>query len=202
MKKIAKMAVISCLITGAANAAPNINKDYVRSLAAPGKSVLVIEYYGADGSVIERKGYASEKGFSADDNLAIKVNDKTSLRLWGIEPCKGDFVNRQEDYAGSCKNFAAQQLNIMLQSPKVVYCRAFFSEMNASNQNATCFGYYNYPNAMDSVDMIEEQLLSIGAVRLTRKKDGSANRGDLVGAEEVGKAGSYGFWADTREVAK
>ncbi|MDM7852983.1 hypothetical protein KHQ08_18180 (plasmid) [Pseudochrobactrum algeriensis] len=202
MRGISKLAVLTCILAGSASAAPQIDKTYIRSLAAPGKSVLVIEYYGADGKVAERKGYASEAGFSANDDLGIQVNSKTSVKLWGIEPCKGDFVNRKEDFAGSCNDYAKEQLQIMLKAPSVLYCRAFISEKNAASQNATCFGYYNYPNALDTVDMLEEQLLSIGAVRLNRKKNGEAERADLTDAEQIGKDGSYGFWADEREVAQ
>lgn len=202
MRTFSKIAVLSCMIAVTAQAAPQIDKTYVRSLAAPGKTVLVIEYYGADGKVSERKGFASETGFAANDDLGIQVNAKTSLKLWGIEPCKDDFVNRKEEYSGSCSGYAKEQLEIMLKAPKVLYCRAFISEKNAASQNATCYGYYNYPNSLDTVDMLEEQLLSIGAVRLNRKKDGKAERADLIDAEEVGKDGSYGFWADTREAAQ
>lgn len=65
-------------------------------------------------------------------------------------------------------------------------------------QNATCYGYYNYPGAMDSVDNFEEQLLSLGALRLAKKPDGSVERPDLQEAEKLGKKGDFGMWADPR----
>ena len=90
----------------------------------------------------------------------------------------------------------------MLQSPKVLFCRAFISEQTAPVQDVTCYGYYNYPGAMDTVDNLEEQLLSLGAVRLTKKADGSFERPDLTEAQEIGQKGSYGMWADPRVKAQ
>jgi hypothetical protein len=55
---------------------------------------------------------------------------------------------------------------------------------------------------MDTVDNLEEQLLSLGAVRLTKKADGSFERPDLTEAQEIGQKGSYGMWADPRVKAQ
>lgn len=180
-----------------ASAVGDIDQNYIRSLAAPGKTVLVIEYYDGGGKVGERKGYASATGFKAAAPTDIKVDDKTVLHLYGLEPCQGEMVNRSEDFAGSCADFAQQQLAIMLQSPKVIFCRAFVSEQNAPRQDATCYGYYNYPGSLDTIDMFEEQLLSLGALRISAKPDGSPMRPDLVEAEKIGKGG-FGMWADPR----
>lgn len=72
------------------------------------------------------------------------------------------------------------------------------SEEGASLQNATCYGYYNFPGSLDSVDMFEEQLLSLGALRLAKKPDGTPIRPDLAEAQEIGQKGSFGMWADPR----
>ena len=48
-----------------AHAAGPVDESYVRSLAAPGKTVLVMEYYDGQGKVIGRKGFASASGFRA-----------------------------------------------------------------------------------------------------------------------------------------
>ncbi len=85
----------------------------------------------------------------------------------------------------------------LLQSPKVIYCRAFVTEQNAPLQDATCYGYYNYPGSLDTVDMFEEQLVSLGTHRIAKKADGSPARADLVEAEKIGRGG-YGMWADPR----
>ena len=106
-----------------ASAVGDIDQNYIRSLAAPGKTVLVIEYYDGGGKVGERKGYASATGFKAAAPTDIRVDDKTVLHLYGLEPCQGEMVNRSEDFAGSCADFAQQQLAIMLQSPFVVFRR-------------------------------------------------------------------------------
>ncbi|ACM40296.1 MULTISPECIES: hypothetical protein [Rhizobium/Agrobacterium group] len=191
-------ALAGCAMATQAFAAPAINKDYVKSLAAPGKTALVIEYYDGNGKVVDRKGYATASGFKAVSGTDFKIDDKTTVHLYGLQPCKGDLVNRTEDYAGTCDDYALKQLQVMLQSPKVVFCRAFVSEQGATMQNATCYGYYNYPGAMDSVDNFEEQLLSLGALRLAKKPDGSVERPDLQEAEKLGKKGDFGMWADPR----
>ena len=46
--------------------------------------------------------------------------------------------------------------------------------------------------------MFEEQLLSLGALRLAKKPDGTPVRPDLSKAEEIGQKGSFGMWADPR----
>jgi hypothetical protein len=84
-----------------------------------------------------------------------------------------------------------------LKFPKVILCRAFVSEEGATKQDVTCFGYYNFPGSLDSIDNFEEQLLSLGALRLAKKPDGSPLRPDLVEAEKVGRQG-YGMWSDPR----
>lgn len=175
----------------------DIDQNYIKSLAAPGKTVLVVEYYDGDGKVADRKGYASAIGFKAVAPTDIKVDDKTVLHLYGLEPCQGEMVNKAENFSGSCADFAQQQLAIMLQSPKVIFCRAFFSEQNAPKQDATCYGYYNYPGSLDTIDMFEEQLLSLGALKISAKPNGSPMRPDLVEAEKIGKGG-FGMWADPR----
>ncbi|RWI67714.1 hypothetical protein [Mesorhizobium sp.] len=198
MKRTIIATLASCAMATPVLSVEDINKDYIKSLAAPGKSVLVVEYYDGSGKVVDRKGYASQAGYKAVSPTDFRVDEKTTLHLFGLEPCQGEMVNRKEDFAGACSAFAQEQLQIMLKSPKVIFCRAFVSEQNAAKQNATCYGYYNYPGSLDTVDMFEEQLLSLGALRLAKKPDGTHVRPDLAKAEEIGKAGSYGMWADPR----
>jgi hypothetical protein len=188
------VAVSACL---PAHAAGPVDEAYVRSLAAPGKTVLVMEYYDGQGKVSERKGYASASGFRAVSATDFQVDANLTVHLYGIEPCKGDMVNRKENFAGSCDNYARQSLATLLQSPRVIYCRAFVSETGAPAQDATCYGYYNYPGSLDSVDMFEEQLVSVGSHRITRRPDGAPARTDLKEAEDIGRRG-HGMWADPR----
>ncbi|MCF1450516.1 hypothetical protein FS815_27470 [Agrobacterium vitis] len=197
--KMKLLSAIALLMIGhPAQAAPDINKDYIRSLAAPGKMVLVIEYYDGAGNVVSRKGYSSPTPFQAASPTDIKVNDSTSIKLYGLKPCDGEFVNRRDDYAGSCDAYAKDQLAAMLKGSKVVFCRAFMTEANAGTQNATCFSYTSFPGSMDSVDMIEEQLVSLGAVTVTTKADGSPVRPDLANAQKIAVEGAFGMWADPR----
>ncbi len=139
MKRTAAILLSATVSVLPAFAVGDVDQNYIRSLAAPGKTVLVIEYYGGEGKVTERKGYASATGFKAVSPTDFAVDDKTVLHLYGLEPCEGEVVNRSEDFAGSCADFAQRQLAIMLQSPKVIFCRAFVSEQNARSrtQHAT-----------------------------------------------------------------
>lgn len=184
-------------LTGLAHTADAIDKDYIRSLAAPGKTVLVIEYYDGQGKIAGRKGFASASGFAAVSPTDFRVDETVSIHLYGIEPCAGDMVNRREDFAGSCADFAKRGLETLLKSPKVIFCRAFISERQAPAQDATCYGYYHYPGSLDTVDMFEEQLVSLGTHRIAKKSDGALARPDLEQAEKLGKGG-FGMWADPR----
>jgi hypothetical protein len=189
--------VIAASVPMPADAAGPVDRDYVRSLAAPGKTVLVVEYYDGQNAVVARKGYASAGGFQAFSATEFKVDDKTSLHLFGVEPCDGEMVNRTDGFSGRCDDFASEQLAIKLKAAKVLYCRAFLSEQNAGTQDVTCFGYYNYPGALDTVDNIEEQLVSLGALRLSKNAGGTLLRPDLAAAEGIGRGG-FGMWADPR----
>lgn len=188
------MAISMCL---PAYAVGPVDEAYVRSLAAPGKTVLVMEYYDGQGDVSERKGYASASGFKAVAATDFQVDANLTVRLFGIEPCQGDMVNRKEDFAGSCDAYARQGLATLLQSPRVIYCRAFVSETGAAVQDATCYGFYNYPGSLDTIDMFEEQLVSVGSHRIAKQPDGTPARTDLENAEAIGRSG-YGMWADPR----
>lgn len=189
------LAAISASL--AAHAAGPIDESYIRSLAGPGKTVLVMEYYDGQGKVSERKGFTSASGFRATSATDFRVDANLTVHLYGIEPCKGDMVNLKEGFTGSCEDYARQGLSTLLQSPRVIYCRAFVSETGAQAQDATCYGYYNYPGSLDSIDMFEEQLVSLGTHRVARKPDGALARTDLAEAEAIGRKG-YGMWADPR----
>lgn len=188
------IAISACLPV---HAAGPVDEAYVRSLAAPGKTVLVMEYYDGQGEVSERKGYTSASGFKAISATDFRIDASVTVHLYGIEPCKGDMVNRKEDFAGSCEDYARQGLATLLQSPRVIYCRAFISEAGAQDQDSSCYGYYNYPGSLDTVDMFEEQLVSLGTHRMTRLPDGTPARPDLKEAEDIGRRG-FGMWADPR----
>lgn len=197
MNRLVGMTVGMALMATHATAAPAINEDYIKSLVAPDKTVLVIEYYDQQGEVRDRKGYASTEGYTATSATAFRVDSATSIQLYGLETCSGDLVVRSEDFSGTCEQYGQEQLQILLRSAKVVFCRAFVSEENAANQDATCFGYYHFPGSLDSVDMFEEQLVSLGALRVANGPNGNPLRADLAEAQEVGRGG-FGMWADPR----
>lgn len=198
---ISSFGLFLAMIVPSAAAAP-VDKAYIRSLAAPGKTVLVVEYYDGQGGVRDRKGFASASGFKAVSATDFAVNDKITIHLFGIEPCDGEMVNRRESFAGRCKDYAERGLEELLNDPKVIYCRAFVSEIKAPVQDATCYGYYNYPGALNTVDMLEEQLVSVGTHRVAERADGSTARPDLDQAEKIARGGAFGMWADPRTEAQ
>lgn len=184
-----------------AQAIEPIDQSYVRSLAAPGKTVLVMEYSDATGAVVDRKGYAAADGFKAISGTAFAINASTTVNLYGLEACDGDMVNEREGFTGSCADWALQGLTIELKNPKVIYCRAFVSEQNAAQQDASCYVYVYFPDALDSVYNLEEQLVSMGNLRLAKDRAGEPLRPDLEDDAEIGKQG-YGMWADPRVQAQ
>ena len=197
MNRLVGLAVGTAILTSPAFAASAINEDYVKSLVAPDKMVLVIEYYDQNGEVRDRKGFASREGYTATSATDFQVDATTSIHLYGLETCSGDLVVRSEDFSGTCQQYGQEQLQILLRSAKVVFCRAFVSEENAASQDATCYGYYHFPGTLESVDMIEEELVSLGALRVADGPDGQPLRADLADAQEVGRQG-FGMWADPR----
>ncbi|TKB29746.1 MAG: hypothetical protein E5W69_04680, partial [Mesorhizobium sp.] len=78
MKGTIIAALASCILATPAFAAPDIDKDYVKSLASPGKTVLVVEYYDGSGKVVDRKGFASASGYQAVSPTDIQIDDKTT----------------------------------------------------------------------------------------------------------------------------
>jgi len=195
------LALPAVLVAAHALGGGTVDRAYVKSLAAPGKAALVIEYYDPAGKVVDRKGFASPSGFHAKSPVDVEVDAKVGLHLYGLEPCWGEMVNQKEGFAGKCGDYARQQLEVLLNSAEVIFCRAFLTERDAPLQDATCFGYYNYPGSLDTVDNLEEQLVSLGALRLSKKQDGSLMRPDLAGAEKIGRGG-FGMWADPRVQAE
>ena len=174
-----------------------IDKDYVRSLAAPGKKVAVIEYYNGNGDVVNRRGFATEDKWIAKNSTEFQINSKSTLKLYGLKPCQGNLVVRNQEYAGTCEEYGHRELQVMLNDPKVILCRAFITEEQAPKQDVTCFGYYNIPGVLDSVENFEEQLVSIGALTVETAADGSLIRDDLADALRIGKKG-FGMWTDSR----
>lgn len=188
--------------SGAAFAADPIDKNYVKSLAAPSKKVLVIEYYDGNGEVTGRKGYTRADSWTAVSPTEFDATDGVRLKLFGLKPCTGDLVVKSENFAGTCEIYAKEALDTILRSAHVLFCRSFVSEAKAASQDTTCYGYYSIPGAMDSVDMLEEQLVSLGGLRLAKKADGSLARPELEQAETIGRKGHYGMWADPRVQAQ
>lgn len=199
MRKVTRSLFMTALFLSAqsAFASGSVDKDYVRSLAVDGKLIAIIEYTDASGGVIERKGYASDKAWLATSPTSFKLSNNVEMQLYGLTPCEGELVVRDEDFAGTCKAYAQENLQIILNAPKVVYCRAFETEKDKPEQTASCYTYFFVKDAVNSVSMIEEDLVSIGAIDIIRNKDGSLQRPDLADALNIGERG-YGMWTDPR----
>jgi hypothetical protein len=201
-KSGALIALALSLFASVSFAAEPIDKAYVKSLAAPDKKVLVVEYLDGEDNVVDRKGYASESGWNAKSPTEFEATKGVVFKLFGVAPCSGELVVKTENFAGTCDDYAKANLQTILSSAHVIFCRSFITEQTAASQDTTCYGYYAVPGAMDSVDMIEEQLVSLGALRPTKKADGTSARPDLADAEEIGSEGSYGMWSDPRTRAQ
>lgn len=169
-----------------------VDKSYVKSLASPDKTVLVIDFRDANGKTVERQGFANSRGFSVTGSTTFAVDANNHINLASIKPCSGSISIPADDYHGSCSGYAQQQLAVQLKNPRVIYCVANFSEKNASEKNAACWGYWFFAGTLDSVSSIEAELLSVGAVELNDK----SNRADLVDAEEIAKKQHVGIWAE------
>ena len=57
--------------------------------------------------------------------------------------------------------------------------------------------HVHFPGSLDTVDMFEEQLVSLGTHRIAKRPDGTPARDDLEEAERIGRGG-FGMWADPR----
>ncbi|TNM66703.1 hypothetical protein FHP24_03215 [Aliirhizobium smilacinae] len=190
---------MGCVFPGSASSAEPLDKNYVRSLAVPEHVVFVMEYRQADQSVADREGLRSKAAFSSVSSTEFAVDQKRHIQLYGVEPCSGAITVRREGYVGSCENYARAQLEILLKHPGVVFCRAFIDQRGKSRQQATCFAYHNFPGRLNSIDMLEEQLVSIGALRLSRSKVGKPLRPDLEEAEQIAKKNAFGLWEGSGE---
>ena len=127
LREFVGVLMCAALAGVSAQAAGSVNSDYIRSLAAPGKTVLVIEYYGSDKTVASRKGFVSSEGFKPISPTDFRVDEKVSLHLYGLEPCRGEMVNQRDGFAGSCDDYAKEQLSVKLRAAKVIFCRAFLT---------------------------------------------------------------------------
>ena len=95
----ASLSLPAILFAAHALAGGAVDAAYVKSLAASGKTVLVVEYYDSDGNVVDRKGFASPSGFRSKSPVDIEVDATLDLHLYGLEPCRGEMVNQKEGVA-------------------------------------------------------------------------------------------------------
>jgi hypothetical protein len=188
-------AAFVALAPALGSAAEPIDKAYIRSLGAPGATIVVMEYRSHQAAQVERQGYRLKTPARASSATSFAVSESLEVSLWGVRPCEGTVSSAWEGFEGSCAEFAQLQLGRLLRNSRVIYCRAFASEKEKPTQNATCFTHHVVEGAMDAVDMIEEQLVSIGALRVERDSDGAALRPDLIAGEKLGKAGAFGLWS-------
>ncbi len=207
MRCTSKLFITLTLLTMTSNhsyADDLINKNYIRSLASPEKYVAVIEYTDANGKVIERKGFASSKGWKAVSPTEFLLAKGVKMNLFGVTPCQGQLVNKRENFSGSCDDYATQHLQIWIKNPKVLLCRSYMHEKNAPSQNTTCYGWYYLPGALDSVDNLEDQLVGVGALKVATKPDSTPLRPDLLPAQKTSQVGmgGLGMWEDPNHKIK
>jgi endonuclease YncB( thermonuclease family) len=190
------LAVVLAPPSNAFSAEP-IDPDYVRSLSIPGHTVFVMEYWQDDAQVVARDGLKSKTPFVAISPTVFEVERQRQIQLYGVEPCDGTVVDRREGFNGTCQDYARSQLDISLRHPRVVFCRAFIGERGKPVQQGTCFAHYFFAGSLNSVDMLESQLVSIGALRLSRTEAGKPVRPDLEDAERIARKNHFGLWGSS-----
>lgn len=193
------VALNLCAAASLAFAADPVDKEYVRALAVPGHFVFVMEYWQGNEKVVARHGLKTEAPFTAVSATEFAINEDLHIALYGVEPCAGRFVSPGDRFDGSCDDYGRMQLQIFLRHPKVVYCRAFIEERLKAKQEAACYAHHHFPGALNSVDLLEDQLVSVGALRLSHRADGSALRPDLEEAEKIAKHNRFGLWSRPQE---
>lgn len=78
--KVPMFAFCAAVIAAPCCAAETIDPAYVKSMAASGKTVLIVEYYDPDGKVVDRKGFASAQGFVVKTPVEIGIDTKTDRK--------------------------------------------------------------------------------------------------------------------------
>jgi len=191
---LTSLAFSFCVASCFADENTSVDKSYIKSLASPDKTVLVVDYRDGNGKTVDRQGFANSRGFSVSAPTKFSIDENNQINLAAIKPCSGSITVPADDYQGSCAGYAQAQLAVQLKNPRVIYCIANFAEKNASEKNATCWGYWFFPGTLDSVSSIEDELLSVGAVELNEK----INRADFVDAMAIAKKQHVGIWAESK----
>ena len=170
--------------------------DYMRELARPDRTLLVMEYIDARlNAATERVGMMVRERFRPVDGTTIRVSDELAVRLGGVVPCASNVPVQHEDYQGTCAGLAAEGLDIELRHASVLLCRAYADQRGQSVQEATCYTYTRIGDALESVDMVEESLVGGGWAFAARGADGVPQRGDLAAAERMAATNGFVLWS-------
>ncbi|WP_370169266.1 hypothetical protein [Sinorhizobium fredii] len=153
----------------------------------------VIEYVDKSyQKVIGQRTFRSQKPFTAGAGPTIELQGIT-LNLYGLSACPTSKNISVYIYNGPCSGAAPQYLNTELSLSPVLLCRVFESAANKRVQDATCFTLYKVLET-EIVHNLEDALLKVGAVTLTRDKEGKPLRPDLIAAEEHAKRKQTLLW--------
>ena len=170
--------------------------DYMRKLARPDRTVLVMEYIDLRlNAATERVGMMARERFRAVDGVTIRVSDELAVRLSGLMPCTSDVPVQHDDYQGTCAGLAAEGLDIELRHASVLLCRAYADQKGKPVQEATCYTYTRIGDALESVDMVEESLVGGGWAFAARGADGVPERADLAAAERMAAVSGLVLWS-------
>lgn len=191
---IAALAGSMSLAPAFALEAPTL--DYMRELARPDRTVLVMEYIAPRlNAAIERTGLAAPERFRPLDGRTIRISDDLVIRLGGVAPCRSDVPVQHEDYQGTCVGLAAEGLDIELRHASVLLCRAYADQRDEPVQEATCYTYTVIGDALESVDPVEARLVGGGWAFASRNADGTPERADLAVAEQQAAANRLVLWS-------
>jgi hypothetical protein len=172
------------------------SKDYMKSLGKQGQHVFAQEYYDPETrQVVKREGFASNKPYEADSPLSFRVSDDRRITFTGVTPCPDTTPVQYEDFSGACKDLAVYGINGDLKNARVVLCRSYKDQIGRPQQDASCYTWTYFPNALDAVENIEKDLVGLGYWFVARRADGKPVRPDLEYDEQVAKTGPYGLWS-------
>ena len=176
---------------GATMTAPD--EDYIKRFQRDAPFLAVIEYVDKNyRQVVGQRTFRSQRFFRAGAGATIELQGIT-LNLYGLSACQSNQNISVYIYNGPCSSAAAQYINTELSLSPILLCRVFESFADKRVQDATCFTLYTVLET-EIVHNLEEAILKVGAVKLTRDEKGKPLRPELSAAEQYAKEKQTLLW--------
>ncbi|GGB09332.1 hypothetical protein GCM10011491_41640 [Brucella endophytica] len=155
--------------------------------------VAVIEYVDAGYTrVTGQRTFRSQKPFKAGAGATIQLQGM-NLNLYGLSACPSKRDISVYVYSGPCDQAAPQYINTELSLSPMLLCRVFESQADKPLQDATCFTLYRVLDT-EIIHNLEDAVLRVGAVMLTRDKEGRPLRPDLETSEQFAREKQTLLW--------